>query len=83
MAHYGQESPINYDLTKVLPAAINVNLIDKKFRVVQNFFQVTAPTAIFKGDADDLADVEDINRLVGINQNHVYHVSENHCHRHQ
>jgi len=41
MAHYGQETPINYDLTKV-----------------------TAPTAIFKGDADDLADVEDINRLV-------------------
>jgi len=41
MAHYGQDSPITYDLSKV-----------------------TAPTAIFKGDADDLADVEDINRLV-------------------
>jgi len=41
MAHYGQDSPIKYDLSKV-----------------------TAPTAIFKGDADDLADVEDINRLV-------------------
>ena len=53
-----------------------MNLIQKKYGVVQNFFQVTAPTAIFKGDADDLADVEDINRLVGINQNHVSHVSD-------
>jgi len=39
--HYGQDTPINYDLSKV-----------------------TAPTAIFKGDADDLADVVDIDRLV-------------------
>ena len=46
-----------------------MNLIHKKFRVVHNFFQVTAPTAIFKGDADDLADVEDINRLVEIVHN--------------
>ena len=27
---------------------------------------MTAPTAIFKGDADDLADVQDIDRLVKI-----------------
>jgi len=39
--HYGQESPIAYDLAKVV-----------------------APTAVFKGDADDLADVQDIDRLV-------------------
>ena len=39
--HYGQATPLDYDLKKV-----------------------TAPTAIFKGDADDLADVIDIDLLV-------------------
>ena len=60
MAHYGQDSPITYDLSKVL-FVISCNVI-----LTNGLLQVTAPTAIFKGDADDLADVQDIDRLVKI-----------------
>ena len=44
--------------------------------------QVTAPTAIFKGDADDLADVEDINRLVIVINLKVIVITVIKCHHH-
>ena len=56
MNHYGQETPITYDLSKVV--------VGCEYKHTLANTQVTAPTAIFKGDADDLADVADIDRLV-------------------
>jgi len=39
---------------------------------VYNLSNVVAPTAIFKGDNDDLVDLEDINKLVGLLPNVVF-----------
>ena len=43
-------------------------------------FQVVAPTAIFKGDKDDMVDIQDVNKLVGLRPNVVFdHLVEKVC----
>ena len=55
---------ISYVIAWYCIVGFGARAVSRKTPIYFIYIKVTAPTAIFKGDADDLADVEDINRLV-------------------